>query len=144
MKILKWLGAVAGFYVLFVLIFEAGYLGTAQPSFEDAGIPMLLLTTTDEDGKTQDRMLARIESEGKVYVSAHHWTRGWYHRAISNPRVRAEVDGVVGDYLAVPVEGAEFKLVADRLPLPFAVRFLMGFPPPRDIMRLDATIPVVE
>jgi len=31
MKALKWLGGTLGLYALFVVIFEAGYLGYAQP-----------------------------------------------------------------------------------------------------------------
>ncbi len=41
------------------------------------------------------------------------------------------------DYVAVPVEGAEFVRVDEAIPLGFGVRFLMGFPPERDILRLD-------
>ena len=81
MKVVKWLSVVFGVYVAFVVLFESVYLGYFQPSFEESGIPMLLLTTTDADGKTSDRMLARFETDGKIYLSAHHWPRGWYHRA---------------------------------------------------------------
>jgi len=136
-KPLKWVGIVVVFYVAFVVAFEAGYLGAYQPSFEDAGIPMLILTTTDESGESRDRMLARFETDGKLYVSAHHWPRGWYKRALRSPEVRVEIDGMVSDYVAVPVEGEEFRRVAAEYPLPFLVRFLMGFPPERDILRLD-------
>ena len=31
----------------------------------------------------------------------------------------------------------EFEAVAEAFPLPFVVRFLMGFPPQRNILRLD-------
>ena len=57
---------------------------------------------------SRERRLARLETDGKVYVSAHHWPRGWHSRALENPDVRVEIDGVVADYLAVPVDGAEF------------------------------------
>jgi hypothetical protein len=134
---MKWLGGLVAAYVVFVFIFEAGYLGTMQPSFEEGGIPMLVLTTTDGSGESRERMLARFETSEKLYVSAHHWTRGWYKRAVENPNVRAEIDGVVADYVAVSVEGEEFEQVAEEFPLPFVARFLMGFPPPRDILRLD-------
>lgn len=141
MKVLKWLGGLVAAYIVFVVVFEAGYLGTYQPSFEEGGIPMLELTTTDESGESRDRMLARFETHGKLYVSAHHWTRGWYKRAIENPYVRVEIGGVVSDYTAIPVDGEEFERVVAEYPLPFVVRFLMGFPPPRDILRLDSSIP---
>ena len=126
-----------GLYIAFVVVFETGYLGLYQPSFEESGIPMLLLTTTDADGEADSRMLARFETNGKIYVSAHHWTRGWYHRARSNPEVTARVDDSKAAYIAVPITGDEFDQVAAEHPLRFPVRVLMGFPPPRDILRLD-------
>ena len=59
--------------------------------------------------------------------------------ALSTASVRVEVDGAAADYVAVPVEGAEFERVAAEHPLPLPIRFLMGFPPPREILRLDPT-----
>lgn len=137
MKLLKRLGTVLGIYIGFVVAFETGYLGMYQPSFEESGIPMLLLTTTDADGEANSRMLARFETDEKIYVSAHHWTRGWYHRARSNPQVQATIDGNDAAYIAVPITGDEFDRVATEHPLSFPVLFLMGFPPQRDILRLD-------
>ena len=137
MQLLKWLGGIAAFYVVFVVLFEAGYLGAYQPSFEEGGIPMLVLTTTDGSGKSHDRMLARFEMNGQLYVSAHHWTRGWYKRAVKHPNVQVKIDEVVSDYVAIPIQGEEFERVAAAYPLPFIVRFLMGFPPSRDILRLN-------
>ena len=131
------LGVVAAVYVLFVVLFETVYLGHFQPSFEEAGIPMLVITTRTPSGESQERMLARLEIDDQIYVSAHHWPRGWYKRAVKNPEVRVEIDGVTDDYLAVPVEGEEFERVDAAVPLGFGVRFLMGFPPERDILRLD-------
>jgi hypothetical protein len=43
----------------------------------------------------------------------------------------------VADYVAVPVEGAEFDQVAEAFRIGFIPRMVMGFPPPRDILRLD-------
>ena len=137
MKVLKRLGLVFGVYISFVIIFESGYLGMYQPSFDDAGIPMLVLTTRDADGKAESRMLANFQTNGKIHVSAHHWTRGWYHRARSNPKVQASINGSEAAYIAVPVIGDEFDQVAAQHPLRLPVLFLMGFPPTRDILRLD-------
>ena len=120
-----------------MVLFEAVFLGHYQPKLERSGIPMLVLTTTDETGESTPRRLARIEVAGKVYVSAHHWPRGWYHAALKNPQVKLEIDGVTADYIGVPVKGEEFQNVASQFPLPFGVRFLMGFPPERDVLRLD-------
>ncbi len=141
MRFLKWLGATLAVYVVFVLAFEAGYLGMLQPSFEEQGIPMLVLTTTDDAGNSHDRMLARFETDKNLYVSAHHWTRGWHRRAIDNPNVQVRIDGDLSEFVAVPVDGEEFRRVAAAHPLPFMVRFLMGFPPPRDVLRLDPVAP---
>jgi len=137
MKFLKWAGVIAAVYVVFVLLFEFVYLGVYQPSFEEAGIPMIDIITTDSRGQPRVRRLARFESNGRIYLSAHHWPRGWYHEALANPEVRAEIDGVRSDYRAVAVEGEEFERVAAEYPLGFVVNFLMGFPPERDILRLD-------
>ena len=137
-KLLKWVGSIIGIYVVFVLIFESVYLGYFQPSFEEGGIPMLDITTTDAAGNRTKRRLAWFEStEGHVYVSAHHWTRGWYHELAAKPEVSVEIDGVTADYTAAIVTGSEFGRVAAEYPLPFVARFLMGFPPERDIVRLD-------
>jgi hypothetical protein len=43
----------------------------------------------------------------------------------------------VADYIAVPVDGEEFERVAAEHPVPLRYLFLMGFPPQRDILRLD-------
>ncbi len=137
MKVLKWVGVVVAVYVGFVVAFETLFLGLYQPKHENTGIPMLVITTTDDSGVSLDRRLARFETDGRVYVSAHHWTRGWYSRALENPNVRVEMDGAAADYIAVPVDGKEFERVAAEHPLPLPILFLMGFPPPRDILRLD-------
>ncbi len=137
MTLIKWVGGIAAVYIVFVLLFEFVYLGIFQPSFEDAGIPMLVITTTSSDGEPRERRLASFETDGRIYLSAHHWPRGWYREALANPEVRVEIDGVTADYRAVAVDGAEFERVAAAYPLGFVVNFLMGFPPERDILRLD-------
>ena len=139
MKALKWIGVVLGVYVGLVLAFEGLYLGWYQPRLENMPLPMLVITTTDDSGEPRARRLARLDSDGRIYVSAHHWPRAWHRRAIENPNVRVEIDGAVADYVAVPVEGEEFERVAAEHPVPLPIRFLMGFPPPREILRLDPT-----
>lgn len=100
-------------------------------------IPMMLLTTTNETGTTQTRKLALFETDGKPYLSAHHWPRGWFKRAMRDPNVTAEIGGVAGTYTAVRIEGEEFDRVAELHPMPLPVLFVMGFPPKRDVLRLD-------
>jgi hypothetical protein len=137
LKALKWVGVVLGVYVGVVFAFEGLYLGWYQPKLENMPIPMLVITTTDDSGESHTRRLAQLDVDGKIYVSAHHWPRAWYRRAEENPDVRVEIDGVESDFVAVPVKGAEFERVAAAAPLPLPIRFLMGFPPQREIMRLD-------
>ena len=137
MKVLKWVGAIFAVYVAFVVAFETLFLGLYQPKLGRMEIPMLVIATTDDSGVSRERRLARFETDGKLYVSAHHWPRGWYSRALENPNVRVEIDAAVADYIAEPVDGEEFELVAAEHPLPLPILFLMGFPPPRDILRLD-------
>jgi hypothetical protein len=72
MKVLKWIGIVAAVYVAFVALFGTVFLGMFQPSFEGRGIPMLVITTTEGSGEARDRMLARMETDGELYVSAYH------------------------------------------------------------------------
>jgi hypothetical protein len=139
MKVLKWVGVLVAVYAGFVVAFETLYLGWYQPKLESTGIPMLVITTTDDSGVSRARRLARFETDGELYVSAHHWPRAWYSRAIENPNVRVEIDGAAADYVAAAVEGEEFERVATEHPLPLPIRFLMGFPPPREILRLDPT-----
>ena len=139
MKVIKWLSVVFGVYVAFVVIFESVYLGYFQPSFEESGIPMLLLTTTDADGETNDRMLARFETDGKIYLSAHHWPRGWYHRARNNPAVQAEVDDITAAYSGAH-KRRRIRAGRCRSSTATAGAILNGFSTPRDILRLDPTL----
>ena len=113
MKVLKWVGVVVAVYAGFVVAFETLYLGWYQPKLENTGIPMLVITTTADSGVSRAQRLARFETDGKLYISAHHWPRAWYRRAIENPNVRVEIDGAEADYVAVPVKGEEFER-ADR------------------------------
>ena len=92
MKLLKWAGGILSGYVIFVVLFESVLLGVFQPDF--AGYPMIVLTSTDEAGESQTRKLALFETDEKIYLSAHHWPRGWYERALNNPDVLVEFDGV--------------------------------------------------
>ena len=61
----------------------------------------------------------------------------WLRLAGGPQRLFAEFDGIEGRYVAVAVRGEEFERVSQAHPLPLPVLFLMGFPPERDILRLD-------
>lgn len=118
-------------YVGIVVAFES-FIGFAQPM---SG-PSIVITTFDPDGKAHDRVVARLEADGKMYVAANHWPRAWYRRALSNPAMQVTQDGEKRDYQAVPVTGAEHDRVDETNRLPLVFRFLTGFPP-RYFVRLD-------
>jgi hypothetical protein len=128
---MKILAIVLLVYVLIVAAFES-LIGFIQP----AGGSTLVLTTFDGDGTAHDRVLARLDTDGKVYVSANHWPRAWYRRALANPDVQATLDGVKGNYRVVSVTGPEADGVERAHPHGFAFRFVTGFPP-RYFVRLD-------
>ena len=113
------------------------FLGLLQPTIESERLKNLVMTTTDSTGHPDPRKITYVVVDGGIYVSAHHWPRAWYHQAIKDPNVVVDLKGYKSDYLAVPVAGQEFQSVSEAFPLPFVVRFLMGFPPQRNILRLD-------
>ncbi|MGE0621017.1 MAG: nitroreductase/quinone reductase family protein [Pseudomonadales bacterium] len=132
MKILKILITLAVVYVGIVVLFES-LIGYFQP----ADTSTLVITTTDAEGRQNDRVLSAIDSEGKLYVAANHWPRAWYRAVRANPEVSITRNGTTGDYVAVEVTAAEHdKLDNEVQPLPFLVRFLTGFPP-RYFVRLE-------
>ena len=118
-------------YVGIVAAFES-FIGTLQPT----GGSTLVMTTFDADGTSHDRVVSRLESSGQLYVAANHWPRAWYRRALKNPDVQVTMDGKRGNYLAVPVTGAEHERVAADNRLPLAFRIVTGFPP-RYFVRLE-------
>ena len=131
MKAVKLIALLFLVYVGIIVTFES-LLGYFQP----AGPSTLVITTTDEDGTTNDRVLARLESSGQLFVAANHWPRAWYKRALENPSVQIVVDGVKGAYLAVPATDEEHDRVNSDNGLGIMFRILTGFPP-RYFIRLD-------
>ena len=131
MKALKIVVIAALVYAGIVVAFES-LIGFFQPT---AGTT-LVITTFDGDGTPHDRVVTRLQSEGRLYVAANHWPRAWYERALQNPEVQVTLDAEKGDYRAVPVTGAEHDRVDDENSLGVAFRILTGFPP-RYFVRLD-------
>jgi len=131
MKALKIVVTVALVYVGIVVAFET-LIGIIQPTTDST----LVITTLDEDGNANDRVLQRLQSDGKLYVAVNHWPRAWYERVLTNPEVRVTLDGVESNYDAIQVAGAEYDLVNGEHGLPFFFRILTGFPK-RHIIRLD-------
>lgn len=118
-------------YAGIVFAFES-LLGIVQP----AGQGTLVITTTGDDGSSSNRVVARLESNGQLYVAANHWPRAWYAQALAHPNVQITLDGSTRDYRAVPVDGEEHGLVNSEHSLGLVFRVLTGFPP-RYFVRLD-------
>jgi hypothetical protein len=131
MKAVKYAVIALIAYAALVAGFES-LIGFAQPS----GGSTLVITTFDASGTPHDRVVSRLDSDGKLYVATNHWPRAWYRRALENPAVQATIDGAKGDYTAVPVTGAEHDRVDAEHHLGLGFRFLTGFPP-RHFFRLD-------
>lgn len=131
MKAVKLVVSLFVVYAGIVLAFES-LLGYFQP----AGEGTLVITTTAEDGTLSGRVVARLESDGRLYVAANHWPRAWYTRALENPDVQVTLDGETGNYRAVPVNGEEHDRVDGEHGLGVVFRILTGFPP-RYLVRLD-------
>ena len=131
MRIVKTIGIAVLVYVGLVVAFESllGY-------FQLAGQTTLVISTSATAGTPHERVVARYETDGRLYVSANHWPRAWYRRALEHPDVRATVDGVTGDYRAVQVAGAEHEQVDAAHPHSVMFRIMTGFPP-RRVARLD-------
>jgi hypothetical protein len=131
MKALKRIAIVFAIYVGIVAGFET-LIGTIQPTAGET----LVITTHDASGAGGDRVLAHLQSDGKLYVAANHWPRAWYHQALENPEVEVTIEGEKTERVAVPVTGAEHERVGSDNPLPLPFRFVTGFPP-RYFLRLD-------
>ena len=143
MKVIRVVGIVILVYVGIVVAFES-MIGFFQPTARST----LVITTIDGDGTSNDRVVidgdgtsndrvvSSLTSNDQLYVAANHWPRAWYKRALENPNVQVTLDSEQGDYLAVPVTGAEHDRVDEDHSLPFVFRILTGFPP-RYFVRLD-------
>ena len=131
MKTVKIVSIVILVYVGIVVTFES-LLGYFQPAAQST----LIITTMDADGTAHDRVVARLESNGQLYVARNHWPRAWYSRALEHPNVRVTMDGRTGDYLAVPASAEEHSRVDRDHRLRTVFRILTGFPP-RYFFRLD-------
>ena len=131
MRLAKILMIVALVYVGIVATFES-LLGYFQP----ADAQTMVITTYDSEGQGADRVVARLESNGALYLAANHWPRAWFNDALENDEVDITFDGETQPYRAVLLEGVDHDAVNAQHALPLAFRILTGFPP-RYLMRLD-------
>ena len=132
MNALKLVAILLVVYVGVVIAFES-LLGYFQPESQST----LVITTTNKDGVTNDRVLARLDSNGQLYVSANHWPRAWYNQVLENPNVQIDFDGEQGAYLAIPVtDDGEHDRVDRENKHGIGFRILTGFAP-RYFIRLE-------
>src|SRR5512145_3237993 len=116
MRVIKWLAIAVVAYVGLVVAFEClvGFIGRRQAETGmQPGEAWIVLTTTDA-GRSQDTVIAGVELDGRLFVSANHWPRAWYERAVANPDVEVTRAGERKPFRAVPVEGEERERIAER------------------------------
>ena len=103
-----------------------------QPEIGD----VVVLTTTDDEGVSMRRVLSPIDDGGTLYLSANHWPRAWFRRAVAHPDVQVTRGGETRDYRVVEISGDELADIEERHAHPFLVWVGMGFAP-REFVRLD-------
>lgn len=118
-------------YAVVVAAFES-LLGFFQPADQNT----MVIATLGEDGATNERVVSKIEHEGKLYVAANHWPRAWYNQALKHPDVQVTMNGDQVAFRATPISQAEHDQVNQAHPLGVGIRILTGFPP-RYFLRLD-------
>jgi len=135
MKLVKIVVVLLIVYAAVVAAFES-LLGYFQPQAGNT----IVITTTDADGASSDRVVSRLESDGQLYVAANHWPRAWYRQVLANPAVEATIDGSRAPYTAVPATPAEHERLQAEHPHSLAFKVLTGFPP-RRFVRLEPRSP---
>lgn len=139
MKAVKIITILFLVYVGIVILFES-LLGYFQPASQTT----LVITTTDKNGVANDRVLARLDSNAQLYVSANHWPRAWYNQVLENPNVQVNLNGEKDDYVAIPVTDVEEHDRVDRdNSHSIGFRILVGFAP-RYFIRLEPRSPSAD
>ena len=132
MKLAKIFAITLSIYVLIVIVFES-LLGYYQPGAQQS----LVITTTNEDGTVNSRVVSPVEDDGQLYVSANHWPRDWYNNVLDRPNLTGSLrNSETIDYVAIPVTGEEDTYLQKKYNHGWGFRFLTGFPP-RYFVRLD-------
>ncbi len=109
---------------------------TAIAAFQPEIGTTIVLSTTDADGTSHERVLSPIDHDGQLFVAANHWPRAWYHRALENTNVRVTRGGHTADYRAVPVSEEERERLLDESGFPRVAYLFTGFAP-RQFLRLE-------
>ena len=126
------------FYIALVFLFET-LLGLSQPEYGST----MVLTSLEEGGEKDDRVVARLERDGEIFAAVNHWPRGWARRIQRNPNVELTYQGETLNYTAVVLEGSDHDQGAIDFAVPFSFRFLTGFPP-RYFFRFDPKVDLSE
>ena len=71
------------------LYFFETLLGTNQPTYDGT----MIITSFEEDGEAIDRVVARLDLDGQIYVAVNHWPRAWARRIQRNPDVQLTYQG---------------------------------------------------
>ncbi len=103
---------------------------------ENIGVETIVLVTTDADGASHERVLSPIDYDGRLFVSANHWPRAWYHRALEDPEVSVIRNGETNDYRAAPVSDEDRERLLEEPGFPLVAYVFTGFAP-RQFLRLD-------
>jgi hypothetical protein len=129
---------IVAFLALGILAAASSGCITAVAAFqpENVGGPTIVITTTDAEGRSYDRVVSPIDRDGQLFVAANHWPRAWYRRALANPDVRVTRDGETTDYRAVPVSEEERERLLDDSGFPMVAYLFTGFAP-RQFLRLE-------
>jgi hypothetical protein len=130
MAVSAYLGLVILFEIVVVVFGARQAASGVQPP-----APFVVIGTADSR-RSRESVVAAVEVDGHLYVATNHWPRSWFLRAVRSPEVEVTRGGERRKYLAAPVEGPERERVSNRYRLPFAIRFLTGFPP-RAFLRLN-------
>ncbi len=131
MKIVKVLSVLIAVYIGAIAAM-GGFVAYFQPQMPG----VLMLTTTDEEGKAYNRLLGRFEVDGVRYLAVNSWPRRWYELALANPNVEITVDGQRTQFTAVRIDSIERQHMLEKYPTPLWMKILSGFPP-RQFLRLD-------
>ncbi len=128
--------AVLSLVLAFFTIGSTGCLTMIAAPFQPEMGDVVVLTTTDAEGVTVERVLSPIDDDGTLYLSANHWPRAWFRRAVANPDVQVRRGEETRNYRVVEISGDELAGIKERHAHPILVWVGMGFAP-REFIRLD-------
>ena len=113
MKTIKVIAVIVSAYVGIVAAMSA-FVAFVQPTMPG----VLVLTTTDAEGKEYDRRLGHMEVAGVLYLVSNNWLRRWYYRAITHPNVTVIIDDKRMGFRAVELDATEHQRLLDKYPTP--------------------------